>query len=308
MHELFLTASVSQSDFDTACAVLQGLCWMTARRTVYRVLFFAGQPQPRGLPTAPPPTALPRQPQERQLWAELGRQLLRSSYVLQAAYEVSPETDFGRDANKENGDSSSPSMDFNRLPATLRWTDLPDPLREAPKPKAARKKNSGNNNDLPDPVHDSPITSRKKIDVSFLHSLPRVLTENKHTYTNELIQETYSFTRGDLEIALSRYYHLPSTATAPSSAAGAAGVGRRPAAHLPAWADLRPVDSAQKWVLTVKLHVAEDGQPDKLAKAHEELTRSKAEFDKLFDFRPVDRRVFDTRIAPPPVVPGRGPS
>ncbi|KAI1164779.1 mediator complex, subunit Med18 [Nemania serpens] len=275
MHELFLTASVKQSDFDTACAVLQGLCWMTARRTIYRVLFFAGQAQPRGLPTAPPPNALPRQSQqERQLWAELGRQLLRSSYVLQAAYEVSPEADFGKDIkDKDAGDkasSSSSSMDFNRLPATLRWTDLPDPLR------------------------DSPITSRKKIEVPFLHSLPRVLTENKQMYTNELIQETYSFTRGDLEIALSRYYHLPESPG-------------HPVAHLPAWADLRPVDSAQKWVLNVKLYVAEDGQPEKLAKANEELMRNKAEFEKLFDFKVMDRRVFDTRISPPPVVPGRAP-
>lgn len=167
MHELFLTATVKQSDFDTACAVLQGLCWMTARRTIYRVLFFAGPAQPRGLPTAPPQNALPRQQgqqqqQERQLWAELGRQLLRSSYVLQAAYEVSPETDFGKDKDgkdskdkDKDGDGNKASMDFNRLPATLRWTDLPDPLR------------------------DSPITSRKKIEVPFLHSLPRVLTENK---------------------------------------------------------------------------------------------------------------------------------
>lgn len=121
MHELFLTASVKQGDFDTACAVLQGLSWMTARRTICRVLFFAGQPQPKGLAgTPPPPNVLPRAAQP--LWNELHRQLLRSSYVLQAAYEVSPETDFGKDS----------PMDFARLPATLRWTDLPDPLRDSP--------------------------------------------------------------------------------------------------------------------------------------------------------------------------------
>ncbi|KAI0469253.1 mediator complex, subunit Med18 [Xylaria cf. heliscus] len=259
MHELFLTATVKQGDFDTASAVLQGLSWMTARRTIYRVLFFAGQPAPRGLAgTAPAPNVLPRAAQH--LWGELHKQLLRSSYVLQAAYEVSPETDFGKDA----------PMDFGRLPATLRWTDLPDPLR------------------------DSPITSRKKIEVPFLNSLPRVLVDNKQGYTNELIQESYSFNRGDLEIVLSRYYHLPDSPG-------------RPIAHLPPWTDLRPVDPAQKWVLHVKLHVAEDGQPEKLAKANEELLRNKAEFDKLFDFKVVDRRVFDTRIAPPVVVPGRGP-
>ncbi|TGJ83251.1 hypothetical protein E0Z10_g5524 [Xylaria hypoxylon] len=260
MHELFLTASVKQGDFDTSCAILQGLSWMTARRTISRILFFAGQPQAKGLPNTPPPGVLPRQ-QEKQLWVELSKQLLRSSYILQATYEVAPETDFGKES----------TMDFNRLPATLRWTDLPDPLR------------------------DSPITSRKKIEVPFPHKLPVIMMANGHTYTNELIQESYSFNRGDLEIVLSRYYHLPESQG-------------RPIAHLPAWNDLRPVDSAQKWVLNVKLNVAEDGQPEKLAKANEELMRNKAEFEKLFDFKVVDRRVFDTRIAPPPVVPGRGPS
>ncbi|KAI1745800.1 mediator complex, subunit Med18 [Xylaria scruposa] len=261
MHELFLTASVKQCDFDTACAVLQGLSWMTARRTIYRVLFFAGQPQPKGLAGAPPPpNVLPRTAQP--LWGELHKQLLRSSYVLQAAYEVSPEADFG----KEN----AATMDFTRLPATLRWTDLPDPLR------------------------DSPITSRKKIEIPFLNSLPRVMMDNKQAYINELIQESYSFNRGDLEIVLSRYYHLPESQG-------------RPIPHLPAWADLRPVDPAQKWMLNVKLNVAGDGQPEKLTKANEELMRNKAEFEKLFDFKVIDRRVFDTRIAPPVVVPGRGP-
>ncbi|KAI3323896.1 mediator complex, subunit Med18 [Xylariaceae sp. AK1471] len=261
MHELFLTASVKQGDFDTACAVLQGLSWMTARRTIYRILYFAGQPQPKGLPNPPSPGILPRQ-HENQLWMELNKQLLRSSYILQAAWEVSPETDFGKDT----------PMDLPRLPATLRWTDLPDPLR------------------------DSPITSRKKIEVPFVRSLPNVLVDNKHTYTNELIQESYSFNRGDLEIVLSRYYHLPKSEPG------------RPVQKLPAWVDLRPADPAQKWVLNVKLNVSEDSQPEKLAKANEELMRNKVEFEKLFDFKVVDRRVFDTRIAPPPVIPGRGPS
>lgn len=259
MHESFLTASVDRDDFHTACAILQGLSWMTARRTIYRILFFAGQPQPRGLPTAPPAGILRQQ--DKQLWVELNKQLLRSSYILQAAYDVSPETDFGQET----------AMDFNRLPATLRWTELPDPSR------------------------DSPITSRKKIEIPFPHLLPKILMENKQQYTNELIQESYSFNRGDLEIVMSRYYYLPDSPG-------------RPVPQLPAWADLRPVDSTRKWVLNVKLNVAEDGQPEKISKANEELMRNKAEFEKLFDFKAVDRRVFDTRIAPPPVIPGRGPS
>ncbi|KAI1292921.1 mediator complex, subunit Med18 [Xylaria venustula] len=260
MHELFLTGAVKSGEFDTACAILQGLSWMTARRSIYRILFFTGQPQPKGLPKTPLPSSLPRQ-NEKQLWVELSKQLLRSSYILQAAYEVAPETDFGKET----------TVDLNRIPATLRWTDLPDPLR------------------------DSPITSRKKIEVPFQHNLPGTLTANMHAYTHELIQESYSFNRGDLEIVMSRYYQLPESPG-------------RPIVHLPAWDDLRPVDPAQKWVLNIKLNVTDDGQPEKLKQANEELMRNKAEFEKLFDFKVIDRRVFDTRIPPPPVVPGRGPS
>ncbi|KAI1121344.1 mediator complex, subunit Med18 [Nemania abortiva] len=305
MHELFLTASVKQADFDTACAVLQGLSWMTARRSIYRVLFFAGQAQPRGL--ASPPAVLPRA-QEKQLWTELGKQLQRSSYVLQAAYEVTPETDFGR-APAAGADAAaaaaSPSMDFTRLPATLRWLDFPDPFRDsltAPRKKIdpLRDPSATSQKGTEPPINsrkkkiDSPITSRKKIEIPFMHGLPKALMDNKQTYTNELIQETYSFNRGDLEIVLSRYYHLPESPG-------------RPIPHLPPWDDLRPVDSAQKWVLNVKLYVADDGQPEKLVKAHEELMRYKTEFDKLFDFKIVDRKAFDTRISPPPIIPGRGP-
>jgi mediator of RNA polymerase II transcription subunit 18, fungi type len=168
MHELFLTASVNPADFETACAILQGLTWMNARRSVYRILYFAGQPQPTGLPKAPARVMLPRQ-QERQLWADLNKQLLRSSYILQANFEVSPEVDFGKEA----------PMDLPRLPATLRWTDLPDPLKD---PQAAlRKKTTLQAPNVPEPVKDSPITSRKKIEIPFATGLVVALSENKQT-------------------------------------------------------------------------------------------------------------------------------
>ncbi|KAI0393561.1 hypothetical protein F5Y17DRAFT_431976 [Xylariaceae sp. FL0594] len=292
MHELFLTASVNPTDFDTVCAILQGLTWMTARRSVYRVLYFAGQPQPTGLPKLPARGMLPRQ-QERQLWADLHKQLLRSSYILQAHFEVPSEADFGKEA----------PMDLPHLPATLRWTDLPDVLKEPQ--TALRKKNLPPAPNVPvpvaEPVKDSPIISRKKIDIPFSAGLVLALSENKQTYKNELIQEVYSFHKEKLEISLSRYYYIPA-----ESNAG----GRRPAPQLPAWDALRPVDddaAHNKWVLNLKLNVSEDEQPENLAKAQEELMRHKTEFEKLFEFQMLDRRVFDTRIAPPPVIPGRGP-
>ncbi|KAI1136776.1 mediator complex, subunit Med18 [Hypoxylon sp. FL0543] len=255
MRELFLTASVRDSDFQMACAVLQGLTWMTARQSIHRILFFHGQPQPRPLKN----TRAFQTSRFVPLWKELSNQLARSSYVLQIAYEVVPDRDFG----KEN------TMEFNALPGTLRWIDLPDPLR------------------------DTPVTSRKKIEIPDQTQLPMALDDNGFRYKNEVIQESCSFVRDNVEFVFSRYYHLPDS---PSG----------PVASLPAFADLRPLDPAQKWVLNVKLNVLDDSQPDKVKKAMEELLNVKAELDKIFDFRAIDRRVFDTRIAPPPVIPGRG--
>lgn len=162
-------------------------------------------------------------------------------------------------------------MEFNNLPGTLRWTDLPDPLK------------------------DTPITQRKKIEIPDQLNLPVAMTDNGFQYKNEMIQESYSFIRENIEFVFSRYYHIPEP---PSPG--------QPVKSLPAFDNLRPVDPAQKWVLNIKLNVLEDNQPDKVRKASEELLRVRIELEKLFDFKILDRRIFDTRIAPPPVIPGRG--
>ena len=122
--------------------------------------------------------------------------------------------------------------------------------------------------------------------------------------------------RGNVEFVFSRTYHLPASQGNGSAVAAAQQQspkqgGRQPQAQaqplqtLPTWADLRPVDPAQKWVLHVRLHVDEDNQPDKLQKANQELLAVKEELDRIFDFKILDRRVFDTRIAPPQVLPPR---
>ncbi|KAI0013161.1 mediator complex, subunit Med18 [Xylariaceae sp. FL0662B] len=251
MRELFLTASVRDADLTMACAVLQGLTWMTARYSVHRILFYHGDPRPSTLKN--------RRVFEKSrysfLWDELSAQLVRSSYILQTAYEVSPDSHFG----------TGLAMEFSSLPGTLRWTDLPDPLR------------------------DTPVTSRKKIEIPDQNNLPTAMADNNFRYKNETIQESYSFVRENVEFVFSRYYHLPASPG-------------RPATALPPWKDLRPLDPARKWVLNVKLNVPDDSQPEKVKKANEELLAVKAELEKLFDFKVIDRRVFDTRIAPPPIV------
>lgn len=130
-----------------------------------------------------------------------------------------------------------------------------------------------------------------------------------------MIQETYTFVRGSVEFVFTQYYHLPDaamqrslstadgSATSPTAPAPATPTGQQqgPAPMLPAWADLRPADPARKWVLSVRLGVAEDNQPERMQKATDELMAVRAEMERLFEFRVVDRRVFDTRMAALPV-------
>jgi len=331
MYELFLTATVTKDDFATASALLQGLTWMTPRRTVYRVLNYVGPAQPRGLPktrTFQPltPAAIAaaiasgqQQQQQNQqqlirqfpLWQELGRHLSRASYVIQLAYEVFPETDFGGGhgiftapdsggqsdgggTDKPSPPAASPIVDLNMTPGLLRWTDFPDPLR------------------------DSPVTQRKKVEILECRNLLTAMADNNHSFRGEMIQESHTFVRGNVEFVFTRYYHLPDAAMRSLSTASAGANPSQsptpqpqqqqqqqqapgPAPTLPPWNDLRPVDPAQKWILNVRLSVIEDNQPEKMQKATDELLSVRAEMEKLFEFRTVDRRMFDTRMAALPV-------
>ncbi len=104
MHELFLTAVVSAADFERATAILQGLCAMSAFQSVHHVIYLAGPtpPAPRGLPN----TRLIQPSPFSKLWAELGQQLARQSFILQARYEVFKDRSFGAgqaDAAAANG-------------------------------------------------------------------------------------------------------------------------------------------------------------------------------------------------------------
>ncbi|KAH8677646.1 mediator complex, subunit Med18 [Xylariales sp. PMI_506] len=261
MYELFLTAAVKDADIDKARGIMQGLSWMSARRNVYRVLYFAGQSRPVGLPSIKSmQQQLPRQSLPQ--WNELSKEFTRSSYIYQVLYEVFPDKDFG----------TGTTMDLNSSQGTLRWTDFPDPPREK----------------------GQLLMHRKKIDIYDQKNLPFILSGNKQVCKSELIFETYSFIRDSMEFVFSRYYTIPPSAGQTSLVAS-----------LPAWSDLKPVDPARKWTFTVKRTVPEDNHPEKMNEATQEMLNVRAELDPMFDFKSIDRRVFDTRIAPPPVVPGQ---
>lgn len=115
-------------------------------------------------------------------------------------------------------------------------------------------------------------------------------------YKSELIQETYTFIRDNIEFVFSRNYYLPPSSGPPG-----------PSTSLPAWSDLKLVDPAKKWMFHVKRDVIEHNQPEKLKQAQKELSDARVELETIFSFVPIDRRIFDTRITPPPTIPGQHP-
>lgn len=52
-----------------------------------------------------------------------------------------------------------------------------------------------------------------------------------------------------------------------------------------------------RWVLIVRSHVLQDNKPDEIRKAQDQLLSIKGELEGAFDFKTIDRKVHDTRIA-----------
>jgi mediator of RNA polymerase II transcription subunit 18 len=50
-------------------------------------------------------------------------------------------------------------------------------------------------------------------------------------------------------------------------------------------------------VLQVKAHVLQDNKPDEIRKAQDRLMAIRGELDGVFDFKTIDRKVHDTRVA-----------
>lgn len=143
MYELFLTALVDDGDFDAACSVLTGLCGMSPWESIHRVLYFQGPPRPGGLPNLSAHLGKAVRKDTGILWKELHQSLIRSSFILQARYEVLKDRDFG---------PSAPPTDLNSTPGVLRWTDFPDPPRNQPL-----------------------LTQRKKVEIWDQSNLPTIL-------------------------------------------------------------------------------------------------------------------------------------
>ena len=138
------------------------------------------------------------------------------------------------------------------------------------------------------------------------------------------MEESYSFFRDNIEFTLTRLYRLPVEAPPPQQQQqqqGGGGTGDlhggvQPLARLPTLDEAlrRPLDSLVpgggnggaedgRWTLHVCAYATEEGagQPEQMRLGHDLLADVRAELDDLFHFLPaVDRRAFDTRLAPQP--------
>lgn len=308
MHEVFLTAIVPDADIERAKALLQGLSGMSAYAGIHRVLYFSGPIQPRGL-TVKRSIPMPLQPPQMRLWSELHQNLNRQSFVLQVRYPLK-QSEFGyveEGPAKSGSTSLSPSSatsmgSLNSSPATLCWTDIPDPTVAA---------NGGN------PM----VVQRKKIEITETKNLPAILQDNNHTlvtsemyqcisqlshpvirFKSELIEESFAFFTNNTEYALVRYHRLPAISIPISGRPDSTSV---PIPVLPTWEEvLYPtsipnVDPSGQWFLFVRRHVLEDTSPEKMAKAVEELEGVRTQLASVFVFRSIDRRAHDTRLERP---------
>ncbi|KAI5462045.1 mediator complex, subunit Med18 [Mariannaea sp. PMI_226] len=264
MYEVFLTALVEDGDFGAACAVLSGLCGMSPWESFHRVLLFQGPPRPVGISNQSS-IDKPIRKEVGLLWKEIHQNLTRQSFILQVRYDILKDSDLGPNAR---------SVDLDSTPGTLRWTDFPDP------------------------PHGRPVlTQRKKVELWDQKKLPSVMRDNQHTLKGETIEEIYRFFREDIEFCLVRQYYPYAYAPnyAPTTPSG--WVPAAPEAKLPAWENLITVDTQKRWFLFVKAHVLQDHKPDEIRKVQDQLLGIRNELDGVFDFRSIDRKVYDTRIA-----------
>lgn len=278
MYELFLTALVEDSDFGAACAVLGGLCGMSPWESVHRVLYFQGPPRPVGISNQSS-IDKPIRKDAGFLWKDLHQNLGRQSFVLQARYEVLKDRDMGPNAI---------ATDLDATPGILRWTDFPDP------------------------PHGRPIlTQRKKVELWEQKKLPSIMRDNLYQYDQtslrtvqelthlrfktETIEEVYRFFREEVEFCLVRHYFLkPLDHYVPLEMRGQQASA---SPSLPAWESLTPIDMQKRWFLLVKANVLQDNKPDEIRKAQDQLLAIRNELEGVFEFKTIDRKVHDTRVA-----------
>ncbi|CAL3967566.1 unnamed protein product [Diplocarpon coronariae] len=281
MHELFLTTYVHEDDLSTTEKILQGYCASHPKPILFRKLIWEG-PRTR-TPKPIDPKFIKAQPQQVIMsWKILSDQLSRQSYVLNTLYEVD-ESSFGQAENVLVSGTSTPQREgyfLDQRPGTLRWNDLPDPT--AAKPVNSR---------LPDPGLTRPVNSRLIVSIENQGNLCSIMRMLNHRYVAMTpLESTAAYYQQDSTksvFELTRYLEFPVSESEP------AGKIR---SQLPALNTLLPFDPENKWILTASTLVAKGDDPQQMKKGMDQLVAIKTDFEGCFDFKAMDRHIFDTRV------------
>ncbi|PBP18083.1 putative Mediator of RNA polymerase II transcription subunit 18 [Diplocarpon rosae] len=266
MHELFLTTYVYEGDLNTTEKILQGYCASHPKTILFRKLIWEG-PRTR-TPKPIDVKFIKAQPQQVMMsWKFLSDQLSRQSYILNTLYEVD-ESSFGQAENGIMSDTNNPPREgyyLDQRPGTLRWNDLPDPT--AAKPVNSR---------LPDPGLTRPVNSRLIVSIENQGNLCSIMRMLNHRHVTKIPV-----------FELTRYLEFPASEGEP--------VGKI-RSQLPAFSTLLPFDSENKWILTASVLVAKGDDPQQMKKGMDQLVAIKTDFEGCFDFKAMDRHIFDTRV------------
>ncbi|KAG4437626.1 hypothetical protein IFR05_006887 [Cadophora sp. M221] len=275
-HELFLTAIVADEDFETTLRILQGYCAMSPINVLTRKLTWEG-PRTRA-PAGIDAKFIKNQPQVKMpQWSGLSAQLARQSYIMHLLYEVDRQS-FG----KLEGDhtpvfqGSQALSVLDQRPGILRWNDLPDPTEIT----------KSSNTRLADPGASRPVNTRLMFSIEN-HGLCSLMKMMNHRFVHEVIQESNRFVHGDAVFELTRYLQFP------------VGENENPLIirnELPDFESLTPFDSENKWILTAFTIVTKGDDPDQMKKGIDQLVAIKDDFEGCFDFKVLDRHIFDTRV------------
>lgn len=276
VHELFLTAIIANEDFERTLRILQGYCAMSPVEVLTRKLTWEGPRTrtPAGIDVKfiknQPPAKVPQ-------WSGLSVQLSRQSYIMHLLYEVDRQS-FGKaesDHIPAFQASQTPSP-LDQRPGVLRWNDLPEPT-EIPKLPDGRPVD-------PDAVKLVNTRLMFSIENQGLCSLMKMIN---HRFVREVIQETNRFVHGDVVFELTRYLQFP------------VGENDNPSTirnELPDFDTLTPFDSENKWILSASTIVTRGDNPQQVKKGTDQLVAIKDDFEGCFDFKVLDRHIFDTRV------------
>ncbi|KFX88517.1 hypothetical protein V497_07401 [Pseudogymnoascus sp. VKM F-4516 (FW-969)] len=265
MHELFLTAAVPGEHVKEALKILQGLCAMPPVHKFERILTYEG-PNAQLVPI-PAARVQNRRPQDREVWNELNKQLVRQSHFITLAF-AAEKGEFGAGAGVGAGEDQAekPVIDLEEARGTLHFYDYPEP-----------------------PHPSRPVNSRLVVHIPDEPKLPSLLRSIKYTHHSESLREIYNSYRDNVTFTLSRELQRK----AQDGVTGAQG------GVLQASSDLRdyvPFDGENKWVLRASVEVTDEKEGPLLQRGIEELLRVQTDLEGVYEFSVLDRSVLDTRV------------